>query len=56
MERPPLVRTEAAAMRMVMLHDLPPVQAGLSAALRRAFEVPHDECERQLEELLRELS
>ena len=55
MERPPITRTEAKAMRMAMLHDLPPVQAGLSAALRRAFEVPRDECERQLEDLLRRL-
>ena len=43
-------------MRMVMVQDLPPVQAGLSAALRRAFEVPRDEIEHQLEELLRKLS
>ena len=56
MERPPFARTEAAAMRMVMVQDLPPVQAGLSAALRRAFEVPRDEIEHQLEELLRKLS
>jgi len=42
-------------MRMAMLQDLPPVQAGLSAALRRAFEVPRDDVERQLEELLRGL-
>lgn len=56
MERPQFARTEAAAMRMVMVNDLPPVQAGLSAALRRAFEIPRDECERQLEELLRKLA
>jgi hypothetical protein len=54
MERPP-ERTDAAAMRMVVLQDLPPVQAGLSAALRRAFAMPHEESERQFDELLRKL-
>ena len=53
MERPPLMRTEAAAMRTVILQDLPPVQAGLSAALRRAFDVPHDDIERQLNDSTR---
>jgi hypothetical protein len=55
MERPPIARTEAATIRMAMLQDLPPVQAGLSAALRSAFDIPRDDIERQLEELLRKL-
>ena len=35
--------------------DLPPAQAGLAAALRRAFDVPADETERQFSELLNKL-
>lgn len=35
--------------------DLPPSQAGLAAALRRAFETPADETARKFEELLRRL-
>lgn len=33
--------------------DLPPSQAGLAAALRRAFEMPDDETSRKFDELLR---
>ena len=33
--------------------DLPPTQAGLAAALRRAFEMPEDETSRKFDELLR---
>ena len=36
--------------------NLPPAQAGLAAALRRAFESPADETARKFEELLRRLS
>jgi len=36
--------------------DFPPTQAGLVAALRRAFEVPPDETSRKFEELIRNLS
>ena len=35
--------------------DLPPEQAGFAAALRRAFDVPADETERQFAELLSKL-
>ena len=35
--------------------DLPPSHAGFAAALRRAFDVPSDETERKLEELLHSL-
>ena len=35
--------------------DLPPAQAGLAAALRRAFDLPVDETERQFADLLRKL-
>jgi hypothetical protein len=35
--------------------DLPPTQAGLAAALRRAFEMPADETARKFEELLHRL-
>jgi hypothetical protein len=36
--------------------DLPPEQAGLAAALRRAFTMPADETARMFEELLRKIS
>ncbi len=36
--------------------DLPPCQAGLAAALRRAFHLPPDETTRQFEELLRRIA
>jgi len=35
--------------------DLPPAQAGLAAALRRAYDLPANETEREFAELLREL-
>jgi hypothetical protein len=35
--------------------ELPPCQAGLSAALRRAFAMPTDETARKFDELLRQL-
>lgn len=41
--------------RMVTWTDLPPAQAGLSAALRRAFVAPADGGSRELDDLLRKL-
>jgi hypothetical protein len=35
--------------------DLPPARAGLAAALRRAFDLPSDETERQFGDLLQKL-
>ena len=37
------------------LTELPPAQAGLAAALRRAFELPSEEAHLQLSELLNKL-
>lgn len=39
-------------MHMPIWSDLPPAQAGLAAALRRAFAMPADETARKFEELL----
>jgi hypothetical protein len=36
--------------------ELPPCQAGLAAALRRAFALPADETARKFEELLQRLN
>lgn len=55
MERSFLLRTEDAVKQGSSLYDLPPAQAGLSAALRRAFALPPGETERQFEDLLRKL-
>jgi hypothetical protein len=54
-ERPLIARTEDAMTRMVSWTDLPPTQAGVSAALRRAFAAPTNGRSREFEELLREL-
>ena len=35
--------------------DLPPAQAGLAAALRRAFKMPADDNARKFDELLQKL-
>jgi hypothetical protein len=51
-----LSRAEGTIRRVSSWVDLPPQQAGLAAALRRAFDVPADETERQFEQLLRELN
>jgi len=48
-------RTDGSMRRVTSLIDLPPSQAGLAAALRRAFRVPADETERQFSELLGKL-
>jgi hypothetical protein len=36
--------------------ELPPCQAGLSAALRRAYAMPDDENARKFDDLLRQLN
>ena len=48
--------SETEGMRRVssMFH-LPPAQAGLAAARRRAFDLPADETERQFADLLAKL-
>jgi hypothetical protein len=56
MERPISPRTDGSMHYMPNWTDLPPTQAGLAAALRRAFEVPADETQRKFEELVRSLS
>jgi hypothetical protein len=55
-ERSLNARTEVAMKRLVTWTDLPPSQAGLSAALRRAFAPPENGCAREFEELLRKLA
>jgi hypothetical protein len=55
-ERPIAARTNGSMRYVASWTDLPPSQAGLAAALRRAFEVPADETQRRFEELLRSLS
>jgi hypothetical protein len=49
-------RTDEAVRRAPAWSELPPTQAGVAAALRRAFILPADETERQFEELLRKLA
>jgi len=55
-ERPHLARTNGSMTLAATWTDLPPEQAGLAAALRRAFDIPADETARKFEELLRRLS
>jgi hypothetical protein len=55
MERSFILRTEGATRRNLGWHDLPPTQAGLAAALRRAYSIPIEESAREFEELLRKL-
>jgi hypothetical protein len=55
-ERPHLSRTNGSMTRMVSWTDLPPRQAGLAAALERAFAMPADDRARELEALLRQLA
>ena len=54
-EQPFLSRTEGTVSRGSKWIDLPPAQEGLAAALRRAFELPTDETDRQFGDLLRKL-
>ena len=56
MERLTLSRTDGSMRYVPNWTDLLPTQAGLAAALRRAFEVPADETQRKFEELVRSLS
>ena len=55
-DRPLRSRTEDVMKRLVSWSDLPPAQAGLSVALRRAFAAPEDDCSREFEDLLRKLA
>jgi hypothetical protein len=55
-ERPLLSRTSGSMTRLSRWTELPPCQAGLSAALRRAFAMPSDETGRKFEELLHRLA
>lgn len=50
-----MLRTEGALQHSVSWRDMSPIQAGLAAALRRAFALPAKECELQFEDLLRKL-
>jgi hypothetical protein len=55
-ERPQVSRTAVAMKRVASWTDLSPCQAGLAAALRRAFAMPADENARKFDELLRQLN
>jgi hypothetical protein len=48
-------RSDGRMFRALNGSDLPPAQAGVAAALRRAFDLPADETERKFEELLARL-
>ena len=50
----PQARTDDTMKHMPIWSDLPPVQAGLAAALRRAFKTPANDQE-AFDELLRKL-
>jgi len=54
-ERPFNQRTEDAMKRVVTWSELPPSQAGLSAALRRAFQMPSDERSCEFDDLLKRI-
>ena len=54
-ERSFMLRTEGAIRHSMSWRDLPPAQAGLAAALRRAYSLPADESEQQFEDLLSKL-
>lgn len=55
-ERSFMERTEGSIRQNISWRDLPPAQAGLAAALRRAYTLPADETERQFEQLLQKLA
>jgi hypothetical protein len=55
-ERSFMSRTEGAIRQSLNWRELPPTQAGLAAALRRAYTLPADETDRQFEQLLEKLS
>jgi hypothetical protein len=54
-ERSFMARTEGSIRESISWRDLPPTQAGLAAALRRAYALPADETDRQFEQLLQKL-
>jgi hypothetical protein len=54
-ERPQVSRTNGSMPHVASWTDLPPCQAGVAAALRRAFTMPADEAARKFEELLHRL-
>lgn len=54
-ERPLYARTEDAMKRPISDSDLPPTQAALSAALRRAFAPPVNGANDEFEALLKKL-
>ena len=54
-ERFLMSRSEGAIRPNIGWCDLPPTQAALAAALRRAYALPADETERQFEQLLQKL-
>jgi hypothetical protein len=55
-ERPIATRTNGSMSTIASWTELPPTQAGLAAALRRAFEMPVDETARKFDELLSQLA
>ena len=54
-ERPHWRGADETMKHMPIWSDLSPTQAGLAAALRRAFKMPPDENGRKFEELLQKL-
>jgi hypothetical protein len=54
-ERPHSMRAEESTTRLLCNTDLPPSQAGLAAALRRAFTPPADVAAQPFDDLLRKL-
>jgi hypothetical protein len=54
-ERPLATRANGSTSYIASSNDLPPSQAGLAAALRRAFATPCDDTGRKFEELLSRL-
>jgi hypothetical protein len=54
-ERHVISRPEGRMYRSSYWSDISPAQAGVAAALRRAFALPEDETERQFEALLEKI-
>jgi hypothetical protein len=55
-ERPHASRTNGSMTYVASWTDLPPCQAGVAAALRRAFAMPADETARKFEDLLHRIN
>lgn len=55
-ERHFMTMPEGRMNRSIIWSDLPPTQAGLAAALRRAFDLPAGESDREFEDLLDKLN